>query len=73
MVDYLQKVSPYFPGIRESDLEPQHAGVLAVLAGHKDWVISRPYPGFINLLGLSSPALTASLSLADYVRRMMEE
>ena len=73
MADYLQKVSPYFPGIRESDLEPQHAGVLAVLAGHKDWVISRPYPGFINLLGLSSPALTASLALADYVRRMMEE
>jgi L-2-hydroxyglutarate oxidase LhgO len=73
MVDYCEKVSPYFPGLRESDLEPQHAGVLAVLAGYKDWVISRPCPGFLNLLGLSSPALTASLALADYVRRLMEE
>ena len=72
MGDYFEKVSPYFPGIRESDLEPQHAGVLAVLAGHTDWVISRPHPGFINLLGMSSPALTACLALADHVRRMME-
>jgi L-2-hydroxyglutarate oxidase LhgO len=72
MTDYLEKISPYFPGARESDLEPQHAGVLAVLAGHTDWVISRPCPGFINLLGMSSPALTASLALADYARRLME-
>ena len=72
MADYLEKISPYFPGVRESDMEPQHAGVLAVLAGHTDWVISRPHPGFINLLGMSSPALTASLALADYVRRLME-
>jgi L-2-hydroxyglutarate oxidase LhgO len=72
MGDYFKAVSPYFPGIRESDLEPQHAGVLAVLAGHTDWVISRPHPGFINLLGMSSPALTACLALADHVRRMME-
>ena len=72
MGDYFEKVSPFFPGVRESDLEPQHAGVLAVLAGHTDWVISRPQPGFINLLGMSSPALTASLALADHVRRLME-
>jgi L-2-hydroxyglutarate oxidase LhgO len=72
MAEYLSKISPYFPGVRENDLEPQHAGVLAVLAGHMDWVISRSHPGFINLLGMSSPALTASLALADYVRRLME-
>lgn len=72
MSDYFKAVSPYFPGVRESDLEPQHAGVLAVLAGHTDWVITRPQPGFINLLGMSSPALTASLALGDYVRRLME-
>jgi hypothetical protein len=29
MGDYFEKVSPYFPGVWESDLEPQHAGVLA--------------------------------------------
>ena len=72
MGDYFRQVSPYFPGIKEGDLEPQHAGVLAVLAGHADWVINRPCPSFINLLGMSSPALTACLALADYVRRIMD-
>ena len=75
MADYFEKVSPYFPNIRESDLEPQHAGVLAHLAGHQDWFITRSkdHPGFFNLLGMDSPALTASLAIADYVRRMMED
>jgi len=73
MGEYFKEVSPYFPGIRESDLEPQHAGVLAVLAGHTDWLISRPHPGFINLLGMSSPALSACLALADYVCRLVRD
>jgi len=73
MADYSKEVSAFFPGIKESDLEPQHAGVLAVLSGHQDWFISRSrkHPGFVHLLGMDSPALTACLALADYVRRAM--
>ena len=73
MSDYYNKVSPYFPGLRESDLEPQHAGVLAHLAGQEDWFITRDrkYPDFIHLLGMDSPALTACLAIADTVRRFM--
>ena len=74
MADYFKEVSAYFPGILESDLGPQHAGVLAVLSGHQDWVIkrSRKHPGLVNLLGIDSPALTSSLAIADYVRKVME-
>ncbi|MBW2285797.1 MAG: FAD-dependent oxidoreductase, partial [Deltaproteobacteria bacterium] len=74
MADYYREISDYFPGIEESDLEPQHAGVLAILSGHQDWFISRhrKHPEFFNLLGIDSPALTACLAIADYVRRLME-
>ncbi len=73
MEDYYEKIAPYFPGIRVSDLEPQHAGVLAHLSGQHDWLITRQrvYPNFINLLGMDSPALTSCLAIAGEVRRMM--
>ena len=74
MADYYREVTTYFPGIEEKDLEPQHAGVLAILSGHQDWFISRheDHPDFVNLLGMDSPALTACLAIADYVRSLME-
>ncbi|MFH1488411.1 MAG: FAD-dependent oxidoreductase [Pseudomonadota bacterium] len=74
MADYHEAVSPYFPSIMEGDLEPQHAGVLAILSGTQDWFMTRveKHPGFYNLLGMDSPALTSSLAIADYVLKMME-
>jgi L-2-hydroxyglutarate oxidase LhgO len=29
-------------------------------------------PGFVNLIGIESPGLTASLAIAEYVRQMMK-
>ena len=31
----------------------------------------RGYPGFINLIGIESPGLTSSLSIANYVRNLI--
>jgi L-2-hydroxyglutarate oxidase LhgO len=33
----------------------------------KDFIISQDLPGFINLVGIESPGLTASLAMAEYV------
>lgn len=33
----------------------------------RDFWVDRPAPGVINLLGIESPGLTASLALADHV------
>ena len=74
MMEYLEKIASYFPGIRESDLEPHHAGNLAHLSGRHDWLMTRDrkYPDFIHLLGMDSPALTSCLAIADHVRRIMD-
>ena len=74
MSEYLDAVSSYFPGLRESDLEPYQAGVLAYLSGHQDWVIQRDekHPSCIHLVGLVSPGLTSCLALADYVRQVID-
>ena len=29
------------------------------------------FPGFINLIGIESPGLTSSLSIANYVRKLI--
>jgi L-2-hydroxyglutarate oxidase LhgO len=72
--EYFDTVSSYFPGLRESDLEPYQVGVLAYLSGHLDWLIQRDekHPSCIHLLGMGSPALTSCLALADHVRRVID-
>lgn len=69
MNDYVNKVKSYFPNLREDDLKPRFAGIMAVLKGKTDFVIERDskHPECINLLGMDSPALTASLAIAQYV------
>lgn len=41
----------------------------------RDWVIRdegpRGYPGRINLIGMDSPALTACLAIARYVKNLI--
>jgi L-2-hydroxyglutarate oxidase LhgO len=69
------------PFIRPDDLEPESAGVMGVLYGPgepvRDFVIrhedDRGLPGFINLIGIDSPGLTAALAIAEYVKGMVEE
>jgi len=69
LAHYVSRVSGYFPQLRETDLELGYAGIQARLPNELDWVIepSRGNPRFINLIGLDSPALTASLAIAQHV------
>jgi 2-hydroxyglutarate dehydrogenase len=43
--------------------------------GFKDFVIreesDKGYPGFFNLIGIESPGLTASLAIAEFVKKLL--
>ena len=67
------------PFIEPSDLEPETSGIIATLQGEgfRDFVIrhehKRDLPGFINLVGIESPGLTASPAIARHVRQLVNE
>jgi len=65
----------YFPGLDPSRLQPGYSGVRPKLSGAgeppADFVIQTPaghgLPGLVNLFGIESPGLTASLAIAEKV------
>ena len=72
---YLKMAKPFFPNLERSDITLHQAGIRAKLKGHADFVIerSRAYPQLINLIGIDSPGLTASLAIARYVGGLAKE
>ncbi len=73
-------VRRYWPGLPDGAIQPGYAGIRPKLSpsGGKadDFVIHGPeqtgLPGLINLFGIESPGLTASLALGDYVADLAE-
>lgn len=65
------EVRRYWPGLPDGALQPAYSGVRPKLAGPgeapADFVIDRTQPGLVNLFGIESPGLTASLALAELV------
>jgi len=69
------------PSLEYDDLEPEFAGIRPKLQGpgegFRDFVIKheddRDLPGFINLIGIESPGLTASPAIAKYVRSIVDD
>jgi L-2-hydroxyglutarate oxidase LhgO len=63
----------YWPGLPDGSLAPGYAGIRPKTAGPgepaPDFVVQGPaahgIPGLVNLFGIESPGLTASLALAD--------
>lgn len=68
-------VRRYFPSLDPSRLQPGYSGVRPKLSGPgeppADFVIQTPaghgLPGLVNLFGIESPGLTASLAIAEKV------
>ncbi len=68
-------VRHYWPGLRDGALMPGYAGIRPKISGRDepaaDFVVQGPaehgVPGLVNLYGIESPGLTASLPLADEV------
>ena len=70
---YLHRVSEYFPGLRESDIELHQAGIQARMTGQLDWYIQsdKQNPKFIHVLGIDSPGMTGSLAIGRYVAELL--
>ncbi len=68
-------VRRYWPALKDGALQPGYAGIRPKIvppgAAGQDFVVQGPQthgvPGLINLFGIESPGLTASLALADFV------
>jgi len=72
-------IATYWPGIREEMLSPDYAGVRPKLSGpgqpNEDFRIDGPQvhglPGLVNLFGIESPGLTASLAIGRHVADLL--
>jgi len=72
-------IRTYWPALRDGALQPGYAGVRPKISGPKEpaanFVVQGPkthgVPGLINLYGIESPGLTASMPLADEVVRQL--
>ncbi len=68
-------IRKYWPDLPDDSLEPGYAGIRPKLVPKgepaADFVIQGPerhgIAGLVNLFGIESPGLTASLAIADYV------
>ena len=72
---FYEAIRRYWPGLPDGALEPGFAGIRPKIAGKDapaaDFLVQGPHahgvPGLVNLFGIESPGLTASLPLADAV------
>jgi L-2-hydroxyglutarate oxidase LhgO len=72
-------VRTYWPALRDRALQPGYAGIRPKITGPTepaaDFVVQGPeihgVAGLVNLYGIESPGLTASLPLADEVLRRL--
>jgi L-2-hydroxyglutarate oxidase LhgO len=73
-------VRKYWPDLRDDAIQPGYAGIRPKIvprgAPAQDFVVQGPQThgvrGLVNLFGIESPGLTASLALADYVAEVAE-
>lgn len=70
------EVRQYWPALPAGSLAPAYAGVRPKLSGPgepaADFCIDTRAPGLVNLFGIESPGLTASLALAKEVARVLK-
>lgn len=76
---FYASIRNYWPGLPDDALIPAYCGIRPKLggpdAGFQDFLISGPadhgLPGLVNLFGIESPGLTASLAIADHVECLL--
>ncbi len=78
--DFFQSAVKFFPALEENDLIADQSGIRPKLApegkGFRDFIIreesDKGLEGFINLIGIESPGLTASIAIARKVKSIAE-
>lgn len=77
---FYEAIRRYYPGLKTGALQPGYTGIRPKIAGPgapaPDFVIQGPRDhtvnGLVNLYGIESPGLTASLAIADYVADLLK-
>jgi glycerol-3-phosphate dehydrogenase len=66
---FFESVKPFLPSLKERDLYKGHTGIIGLIKDQTDFIIFKDefYPNCIHLLGMESPALTASLAIGKFV------
>ena len=78
---FYEGVRRYYPALRDGALLPAYSGIRPKIVppsvASQDFLVQGPkahgVPGLINLFGIESPGLTASLALADHVAAIASE
>jgi len=73
-------IRTYWPGLRDGALQPGYAGIRPKISGRSepaaDFLVQGPLahgvPGLVNLYGIESPGLTASLAIAEHVATLLD-
>jgi L-2-hydroxyglutarate oxidase LhgO len=72
---FYEAIRTYYPGLKDGAIEPGYAGIRPKISSKgepaADFLIQGPakhgVPGLVNLLGIESPGLTASMAIAKDV------
>jgi len=76
---FYESAKKFLPFLEPDDITPEMAGIRPKIQKpgepQRDFYImeesKRGYSGFINLIGMESPGLTASIAIADYVNHLI--
>ncbi len=77
---FYEAIRKYFPQLKDGDLQPGYTGIRPKISGPNkpaaDFCIqdvkSHGVRGLINLFGIESPGLTASLAIGEYVKNLCQ-
>jgi len=77
---FAQAIKRYFPSLAPNKLTPAYSGIRPKLQGPKDAFSDFVFedhnmhgiPGLINMFGIESPGLTASLAIARHITQQLE-
>lgn len=81
MANFKEDVSRYLPSIMDRRINEDSSGIRPKLPGSdnsfKDFIIrhegDRGFPGFVNLIGIESPGLTASPAIGLFISNLYEK
>jgi L-2-hydroxyglutarate oxidase LhgO len=76
---FYRSIRAFWPGLPDGALSPAYAGIRPKISGPDepaaDFVIAGPadhgVPNLINLFGIESPGLTASVAIGEYVAGLL--
>jgi L-2-hydroxyglutarate oxidase LhgO len=78
---FYEAIRKYYPALKPGALSPGYTGIRPKVSPEgqpaADFMIQGPgdhgVPGLVNLFGIESPGLTASLAIADHVRQLLPD